>query len=114
MDPKRALGKIKRKNDCGVVGVYKVTWECKLSKNNLLCENAEKGWDLEDLLGSSSIYWHLLCARCCARAWRYRDESYWALSIWGSLSSPREASQAYAGWGLPPCGVTGKAWCVIW
>lgn len=33
MEPNRVLRKIKRKNECGVVGIYKVTQKCKLSKN---------------------------------------------------------------------------------
>lgn len=72
-DPKRDLGKKKRKSECGVVGVYKVTWKCKLSKNNR-CD-MQRGWNLEDPLGSPSIYWHLLCASCCARAGKFKDES---------------------------------------
>lgn len=64
---------MRRKSECGVVGVYKVTCKCKLSKNNL-CD-MPRGWNLEDPSGSSSIYWHLLCASCCARAGKLRDES---------------------------------------
>lgn len=69
-----------RKSECGVVGVYKVTWKCKLSKNNR-CD-MQRGWNSEDPLGSSILHWHLLCASCCARAGKLGDESDRALSIW--------------------------------
>lgn len=63
----------------------------------------QRGWDLNDFLGSLSIYWHLLCTRCCARVWGIGMSQTWALS---PLSTGGRELSTYSV-GIPPSRMAG-------